>query len=205
MSRLVKRCARRSQMRPSSHTREGRPSLLCVRTPLAASAVPSKCSWCSCRAFRLTYPRNATRAEGACAAAWTVSANSVRVSAAEPPAGRRSDVPSCYVMALGVPDSYSERPHPQGAQAYGRQMSGRVVSLLLRTHTSPLILAPKHSQCDCPVIVMHDNWRESGIAALLDPEGFHITYPRFPTCRSESGAKRLKRAKACVRTRRAHR
>ena len=33
---------------------------------------------------------------------------------------------------------------------------------------------------------------------------FRITYLRFATCRSESAAKRLKRAQACVRTPRAH-
>jgi hypothetical protein len=56
----------------------------------------------------------------------------------------------------------------------------KVVSLLLSTHTSSVILPPQHSQC--PVILMHDNWRDSGIAALLRSRGLSHNVSRDTTC-----------------------
>jgi hypothetical protein len=112
--------------------------------------------------------------------------------------------PSCYVMAFGAPDSYSSRRHPRCPPIARSGTSGRPFRRCCATHDRRAIKLPRHSPFNGETRRPRDNQRRGGSAAVRDPEGFHITSPRFPMCRSESGAKRLKRAKACVRTRRAH-
>ena len=63
---------------------------------------------------------------------------------------------------------------PPPLRDHAAKRCSRFAPLLPGTHPAPRSY-PEHSQFFAQFIATHDNQRESGIAAIRDPEGFHIT------------------------------